>query len=136
NNILAAIMGNVSLVRMRVGSDREAEEALDEAEQACVRARQLTQQLLTFARGGAPVKKAQRIERLVRESAKLALSGSNVRPSEQIDAGLWAVDADEGQMVQVFHNLLLNARQAMPDGGNVEIRAQNLPEPDARWEFG
>src|SRR4029453_18403038 len=107
NNILAAIMGNVALVRLKFSGNKEAEAPLHNAEQACVRARQLTQQLLTFARGGAPVKKPLRLGPLLQESAKLALSGSNVRMAAAIDPMLWALEADEGQLVQVFHNLLL-----------------------------
>jgi PAS domain S-box-containing protein len=133
NNILAAIMGNVSLVRAKLADNRDANDALKHAEQACVRARQLTYQLLTFARGGAPIKRPLRLAQLIQESAKLALSGANVRYIARIDPRLWMVDADEGQLVQVFHNLLLNARQAMSDGGAVEVRAENVAEPEALW---
>ena len=136
NNILAAIMGNVSLVRVRLSGIKEADASLDQAEQACVRARQLTQQLLTFARGGAPLKRPLRLGPLLQESARIALSGSNVRMVSAIDPGLWALDADEGQLVQVFQNLLLNARQAMADGGTVDVRAENLAEQEARSAHG
>ena len=136
NNILAAIMGNVSLVRVRLSGNDEADATLEQAEQACIRARQLTQQLLTFARGGAPLKKPLALEPLLQESAKLALSGSNVRMAAEIDPMLWALDADEGQLVQAFHNLLLNAGQAMPGGGTVEVCAENLAEHEARSHRG
>jgi PAS domain S-box-containing protein len=136
NNILSAIMGNVSIVRTRLSGNPEAEASLVHAEQACVRARQLTQQLLTFARGGAPIKRPARLDRLIQESAKLALSGSNVGYAATIDPTLWAVDADEGQLVQVFQNLLLNARQAMATGGVIEVTAENLAEHEAHWKHG
>jgi PAS domain S-box-containing protein len=136
NNILSAILGNVSVVRSTRQLDSESTAALVQAEQACLRARQLTQQLLTFAKGGEPIKKPIDLGRLIRESSKLALSGSSIRCHSDIDPGLWAVDADEGQIVQVLHNLLVNARQAMNDSGVVEIAARNFPEPEARWDRG
>ena len=105
--------------------------ALDEAEQACVRARQLTWQLLTFSRGGVPVKKTIAIPRILKESAGLALRGSNVSCTLRHRAGPLAVSADEGQLVQVFTNMLINAQQAMPHGGAIRIRAENVVEPGA-----
>ena len=93
--------------------------ALDEAQQACVRARQLTWQLLTFSRGGAPVKKTIAIPRILKESAGLALRGSNASCTFEIAPELWPVSADEGQLVQVFTNMMINAQQAMPHGGAI-----------------
>jgi PAS domain S-box-containing protein len=136
NNVLAAVMGNVSFVRTTLADDADADDSLQQAEQACVRARQLTHQLLTFARGGAPLKKPLRLAPLIQESARLALSGTNVRCIADVGPSLWLVDADEGQLVQVFNNLLLNARQAMTGGGAIDVRAENVAEPEARWEHG
>jgi PAS domain S-box-containing protein len=135
NNILMAIMGNVSVARVMTPAGAAAR-ALDEAQQACVRARQLTWQLLTFSRGGVPVKKPVVLPSLVEEAASLALRGSNVRCTFDVAADLWGVSADEGQLVQVFNNILINARQAMPGGGTVEIRVENVYEDGQRSECG
>jgi PAS domain S-box-containing protein len=130
NNILMAVMGNVSMARATVPSG-PAMRALDQAQQACVRARQLTWQLLTFSRGGAPVKKTIAIPRILKESAGLALRGSNASCTFEIAPELWSVSADEGQLVQVFTNMMINAQQAMPHGGAIRLRAENVVEPGA-----
>ena len=127
NNILMAVMGNVSMARatMKAGP---AMRALDEAQQACGRARQLTWQLLTFSRGGAPVKKTTALAPILKESAGLALRGSNAACTFEVVPDLWSVSADEGQLVQVFTNMMINAQQAMPQGGAIRIRAENIIE--------
>jgi two-component system cell cycle sensor histidine kinase/response regulator CckA len=99
-----------------------------------VRARQLTWQLLTFSRGGVPVKKTLAIPDILKESVNLALRGSNVRCMFDIAPDLWDVSADEGQLVQVFSNVVINAQQAMPQGGAIDIRAENIFEPATRRE--
>ncbi|WP_052263303.1 PAS domain-containing hybrid sensor histidine kinase/response regulator [Geobacter pickeringii] len=126
NNMLTGILGNISLARMIVTSDHEAHPLLERAQKASERARDLTQQLLTFSRGGAPVKKVTSLAQLIRESASFALRGSNVRCTFSISDDLWLVDADVGQFSQVINNLVLNADQAMPDGGVVAITAENV----------
>lgn len=133
NNILMAVMGSVSMARATLPPGASTR-ALDEAEQACVRARQITWQLLTFSRGGVPVKRPISIGRLLEESATLALRGSNVRCTFETAPTLWPVAADDGQLVQVFTNIVINARQAMPHGGNLVIRAENSVETVRRWE--
>ena len=130
NNILMAVMGNVSMARATMPAG-PAMRALDQAQQACVRARQLTWQLLTFSRGGAPVKKTMAIPRVLKESAGLALRGSNASCTFEIAPDLWSVSADEGQLVQVFTNMMINAQQAMPHGGAIRICAENIVEPGA-----
>jgi PAS domain S-box-containing protein len=126
NNILTAIVGNISLAQMEPGT-AQLHGSLAEAERACVRARSLTQQLLTFSKGGAPLKKAVVLHDLLREAVSFALHGSNVRCEFHVPDDLWAVDADEGQLVQVVNNLVINAKQAMPDGGVIHLRAENVP---------
>ena len=133
NNILVAIMGSVSMARATMPQGNSAR-VLEEAEQACVRARQITWQLLTFARGGVPVKKPVGVARLLEESALLALRGSNVRCTFDVAPDLWKVSADDAQLVQVFSNVVINARQAMPHGGTITIHAENVVETDTRWE--
>jgi PAS domain S-box-containing protein len=126
NNILSAILGNVSLAKVRVQPEDKLHTYLNNAETACARARDLTQQLLTFAKGGAPVKKTSSIAQLVHETAGFALRGSKVRCEFQIAEDLWPADVDEGQISQVIHNLVINADQAMPQGGIIEVRAENI----------
>jgi len=131
NNILMSIMGNISMARATLAG-RETATALVEAEQACVRARQITWQLLTFSKGGVPVKKAVDVARVLEEAATLALRGSNVSCAFELPSDLWTIDADESQLIQVFTNLLINAQQAMPYGGVVTVRAENTFELTSR----
>lgn len=125
NNLLTGIMGNISLAMVHVPHGEKTYMFLDNAEKASVRARELTQQLLTFAKGGAPVKKVVSLRDLVRESVSLVLHGSNVMGTVDIPDSIHAIEADEGQMSQVFHNIIINAKQAMPDGGTLTVTAQN-----------
>jgi PAS domain S-box-containing protein len=126
NNILTAILGNVSLAKMPGRCDEKIIKRLTDAEKACERAKDLTQQLLTFAKGGTPIKKTAAIAELIRDTAGFALRGSNVRSEVSIAEYLWAVDVDEGQISQVIHNLVINADQAMPQGGVLKLRAENM----------
>ena len=98
---------------------------LAEAEKASVRAGELAHQLLTFARGGEPVKKVVSLRHLVNETVSLVLRGSNVKGTIEIPDSIHAIEADEGQMNQVFHNIIINATQAMPGGGTLTVTAQN-----------
>ncbi|MGW8320606.1 MAG: hybrid sensor histidine kinase/response regulator [Thermodesulfobacteriota bacterium] len=126
NNILTAILANVSMARLYGEFDDEISQMLADAEKASLRAQGLTQQLLTFARGGEPIKKTVRISAFLRESAAFALSGSNTRCEYLMPDDIRRVEADEGQLIQVFQNLVINADQAMPEGGVVKIRAENV----------
>jgi PAS domain S-box-containing protein len=131
NNILTAILGNISLARMQLHDTGKTAKRLAEAENAASRAKDLTQQLLTFARGGEPVKKVIEAGALLKEAAGFAIHGSTVRCEFALADGLWPVDVDEGQLSQVIHNLVINAVQAMPDGGIITIGAENcgsIPE--------
>ncbi|HZR47275.1 MAG TPA: PAS domain S-box protein, partial [Candidatus Manganitrophaceae bacterium] len=132
NNILTAILGNVSLAKLSADRPDAFMERLSQAEKAAMRAKDLSQQLLTFAKGGAPVKRIASMADLIKEAAHLASSGSNARCDFQIDKELWPVEIDEGQISQVLHNLLINAQQAMPEGGIIKIRASNLPAESIR----
>jgi CheY-like chemotaxis protein len=125
NNLLTVILGNLSLVEALSNPDNKILSRLTEAINACRRAGDLTQQLLTFARGGAPVKRTTDVGKLVRDSAQFSLSGSNVRSEMTIPESLWQVEADEGQISQVINNMVLNAVQAMPHGGGIRILCRN-----------
>lgn len=126
NNLLTAILGNISLSKMYVPPGEKVYQKLEEAEKASLRARDLTQQLLTFSRGGAPVRKTAAVTDIIRDSVAFTLSGSRATYRFSIADDIWPVEVDEGQMSQVINNLILNADQAMPSGGIIEVGCSNL----------
>ncbi len=126
NNLLGSVIGNLSLALHDLAPDDAARRQLENAERAALRAQDLTRQLLTFSRGGAPVKKTIALGAVLTEAAGFSLLGSRVLHEIRVPKDLWPVDADEGQMMQVFNNLLLNADQAMTNGGVVRISAENI----------
>jgi len=128
NNILAGVMGNISLAKMRLSSQTHEFQRLSEAEKAVLRAKDLTQQLLTFSKGGAPIKKPASLRELLAEWAQFALRGSNTSCQFRIGPNLWDAEVDEGQISQVIHNLVVNADQAMPEGGRIYLSAENHVE--------
>ncbi|MFC1537464.1 PAS domain S-box protein [Gemmatimonadota bacterium] len=126
NNILSIILGNVSLASMIAKEEKSAtSEYLIDAGTGCSRARELTQQLLTFSKGGEPIKKTASLSGLIKEASVFALRGSNVKCRRYISKDLWPCEIDEGQISQVINNLILNADQAMPEGGTINLRAEN-----------
>ncbi|MHB8253422.1 MAG: hybrid sensor histidine kinase/response regulator [Acidiferrobacter sp.] len=131
NNILTAIMGNIALAKLCSAVGEQIFERLEEAERAALWAKDLTQQLLTFSKGGAPIKRPIEIAAVVRDSAEFACRGSHVL-CEVLIATPVTVEADEGQIRQVIHNLVLNARQAMPDGGRVRVSVGEASRPDSK----
>ncbi len=131
NNILTAIIGNISLAMLDLSENEELLRRLADAEKASLRAQELTQHLLTFSRGGAPVKKTIHIEELVRESATFAIHGSKVRCEFIFEPDLFAVEVDAGQLSQVIHNLIINADQAMPQGGVIKVKARNVVDSNS-----
>ena len=120
NNMLTGILGNISVAKKMIGAD-QAKRILEKAEKAALKASGLTQQLLTFSKGGFPVKKVIYLPDLVRDSLDLVISGSNIRADLQVGAAIPNCEIDISQIVQVINNLLINAREAMPGGGLVEI---------------
>ena len=126
NNILASIMGNISLAKLDVDRTDTIYNFLENAEKASKRATGLTQQLLTFSRGGAPVKKVTSISDVISDCSTFVLSGSRVRCDFNLPTGLWPVEIDVDQISQVIQNIIINANQAMPDGGIVHISAENI----------
>ena len=141
NNFLTGILGNISLAKLLIQADTTVMGYLTEAEKACQRATTLTHQLLTFAKGGAPVRHTVSLVELLHESVGFALHGANIRGDLQIAEDLWPVDVDAGQINQVINNVVLNAVQAMPDGGTIQVRADNvmlgtgttIPLPEGRY---
>ncbi len=131
NNLLTGILGNISLAKMATPRESIAFRRLDEAERASERARDLTYQLLTFSKGGAPIKKVTSIGQIVVDSADFAHRGSTVACEYAIADEILPLEADEGQISQVIHNLVLNAVQAMPGGGLIRICAENVHEKPA-----
>lgn len=127
NNILTAILGNINIALFDSGLEDDTRSLLTEAEKASFRAKGLTQQLLTFSRGGEPVKETAALQDVIRESATFVLHGSKVDYRYQFCEELWPVSVDRGQISQVIQNMVLNARQAMPDGGIVMIHCKNIP---------
>jgi signal transduction histidine kinase/ActR/RegA family two-component response regulator len=126
NNILTAIMGNVSLAKNYIDPDNKAFKRLEEADKATQRAKDLTHKLLTFSKGGAPVKITASIAELIEDSAGFTLSGTSVKSENLMPEDIWPADIDPGQISQVIQNLCLNASQAMPDGGILQIKTENL----------
>ena len=125
NNLLTVVMGNITLAMLDVQVMAAVGRWLQNAEVGVMRARDLTQQLLTFARGGEPVRSAVNLPDVIKEAAHFALHGSNVRSEFTIAEGLWTADVDKGQIGQVVQNLVINAMQAMPEGGVIHVMVAN-----------
>jgi len=126
NNLLMPILGNISLAKLDMDPEDERYKILTEAENASLKAKKLTQQLLTFAKDGGAIKETTSIMELLKETAIFALRGSNVRCDFFIKKDLWPVRVDKGQLSQVIHNLIINSVQAMPDGGIIKASVENV----------
>lgn len=135
NNILTSIMGSISLLKMKVDKESDLHGYLTDAEHAARQARELTQQLLTFSRGGAPVKKTVQLSGLLQDICSFSTRGSNVKCEYEIAGDLWPVDVDMGQFSQVINNMLINAQQAMPQGGLIKVAAENHVADKDEKEF-
>jgi PAS domain S-box-containing protein len=126
NNILTAVLGNINLSIFDDSLSPKTRNLLVAAEKAAIRAKDLTQQLLTFAKGGEPIRESTSLAEIVRESATFVLHGGNVSCTYQLPDNLWYAVVDRGQISQVIQNIVLNARHAMPKGGNIAIVCQNI----------
>ncbi len=129
NNFLSGILGNISLARLELQPSDCVQTRLEEMEKAALRARNLTLQLLTFSKGGDPVKKPTALADLIVEAALFASRGSRVKCEFEIAPDLAFANVDEGQIAQVIHNLILNAEQAMPEGGTIHVSGENTNLP-------
>ena len=125
NNLLSGIFGNIEVARLSIDENSEANIYLKSALAAYSQATYLTRQLLTFSKEGYLLKKNLKVERLLKNSVQLSLCGSNVNYEFNLERDLKPVNADEGQLSQVFNNILINARQAMPNGGKITIHAMH-----------
>ena len=131
NNLLQGIFGYISMAKMTFDQKDKSLAMLEQAEKALHQSVNLTTQLLTFSKGGKPVKKTIALQPVIENAVKFALSGSRTTYQLRIEPGLWQVEADEGQLGQVIQNIVLNADQAMPLGGSVVISARNVSASDA-----
>ena len=126
NNLLTVIIGNISLIQSYIEPDDMIYGLLDEALEASMTAKTLTQKLITFARGGAPIMETASIAPVIKSATEFTLSGSNIRCEFSIPADLWLVHIDKTQIGHVIHNLVMNAREAMPGGGIIKVVAENV----------
>ncbi|MBI1822207.1 MAG: PAS domain S-box protein [Nitrospirae bacterium] len=126
NNLLTAILGNISLSLLAIDSDHPAYKRLAAAENASRRAQDLTCQMLTFSKGGTPIKRNASVTDLVKESASFSSHGSEIKCNFLLPPDLWHAEVDSGQISQVIHNLIINAVQASPGGGKIDISAENI----------
>ena len=126
NNLLHAILGNISFAKMNMHSPDKVFNLLTEAENACQQAKELSFRLIIFAKGGDPVKRVAFVAPLIKETTLDTLRGSSVSCTFSLSGDLFAVEIDEGQMKQVFRNIILNAAEAMPGGGMLQVDAQNI----------
>lgn len=126
NNLLLGIFGNVEMAYSSGTLDKNAAECLSEAMKVYGRAKHLTQQLLTFAKGGAPSRKTGDLTEIVKETTRFTLTGSNVSCVFEIADDLWLCDFDENQIAQVIQNIVINGQHAMPLGGTITVRVSNI----------
>ena len=142
NNLLTVIIGNISLIQSYIEPDDMIYGLLDEALEASMTAKSLTQKLITFSRGGAPVMETASISPVIKSATEFTLSGSNIKCEFSIPGDLFLVHIDKTQISHVIHNLVMNAREAMPGGGIIKVVAENLnianksPEPGSELEKG
>ncbi len=126
NNLLTVILLNLNMARMIAPARKKLVAHLEQAEETALRARNLTQQLLTFAEGSSPLRRPISLVDVIREGVRGALSGSRVLSEFSLSKDLWPIEVDKGQIGQAVRNLVLNAREAMPRGGTLSVHAENV----------
>jgi PAS domain S-box-containing protein len=130
NNILTSLFSNISLAKKELQNNHPGYEYLKDAERSMSDAKKLTLQFLTFAKGGAPIKSDTNLAELIKESLHFNLTGSNVKPKMNVGKDLWIVQVDKGQIQQLLSNLIINAKQAMPNGGHLFLTLENQRIPE------
>jgi len=133
NNLLTGLYGNLELAKIFLPDGHKSHKYLESAGDSMQRATGLTKQLLTFARGGSPIKKTLSVSEVIAETAQFSLRGSSIRLQTHIAPELWLIEADKGQLSQVISNLVINAQQAMPTGGVITIVAGNAETTEGRY---
>lgn len=126
NNILTAVLGNIQLSILQLDKDETVTALLEDAMKAATKAQVLTKQLLDLSKKNTPIKQAAELKKIIKESCESTLKNSNVRCHSKLDANLFPVDCDNEQISLVLQHLLSNAEQAMPEGGTIEIKAENI----------
>lgn len=126
NNLLTGILGNISLTKMHMSHDNKDYSRLSDAENICVQMTELTRKLITFSEGGNPFRKVLSISSIINETACSELCGPNISCQCDFSDGLSPVYVDDGQIRQVFRNMVINAKEAMPEGGVIKVRAENI----------
>ncbi len=132
NNLLTGLFGNIELAKMLLPAGHKAQKLLESAGNSMDNAINLTKQLLTFAKGGEPIKKTLCLGDVITEAMRFSLRGANVNFRTRIAPNLWPVEADKGQVHQVISNLVINAQQAMPGGGTITLAAENVENSEGR----
>ncbi len=126
NNYLATVLGNITLAMMNDDDPIVVNRHLENIELATHRVKLLTNQLFTFAKGGAPLKRTVSLHDLISDSIQFAVAGSNVQCRSSLPEDLYLAEVDEGQITQVVCNIIINATQAMPTGGTIEVQGENV----------
>lgn len=133
NNMLAALFGNIELAKKHLSPGSKSYDLLETAGRSLDQATNLTRQLLTFSKGGAPIKEIIAVEEVVMDAARFSLREGEIDLQSRIDTDLWPVEADKGQLNQVISNLTINAKQAMPNGGTLTISVENAATIEGRF---
>jgi PAS domain S-box-containing protein len=126
NNLLTVILGNILLAKKDVDPEDRVFNVLLEAEDASLRAKDLTQELLTFSKGGEPIKRTISIAKLIKDTVNFTIRGTNVTCKFEIPDNLYNIDGDDVQITQVISNIIINADQAMLEGGTIRVRCENV----------
>ena len=126
NNMLGIITGNISYILSTLNQKDELYEILTDMQESSKQAQSLTTQLLTFSKGGAPIKKITDINRIISDAAVFSIRGAQSKCMFELSEDLLPTEVDEGQITQVVNNIVINANQAMPNGGTILIRTENV----------
>jgi PAS domain S-box-containing protein len=131
NNFLTVVQGNIEFARMQLDPDAPVQQVLEDVAGACQRSARLASQLLTFAKGGVPVRKVFSVAKLLRYAVDLARAGAPITFDVDIADDLWCAEVDADQISQALYNIFQNAKQAMPENGIIEIHAENVAHTDS-----